>query len=807
MRSYFKIAVRNLWKYKFTSFINLFGLSVGLTCCLLILVYIVNELSYDRYNEKVDQIYRVTRSFYSVSGTLAFNLASVAPPFATLIRNDFPDIEKVVRIIPYGGTFKYDEKIFNEQNDFFADSNLFDVFTFHVLRGNPKKALSEPFSVLLSEETAIRYFGNEDPMNKVLRWNSQYDFKVTGIYESLPATSHFHPDMLMSFTTLNDSSIYGTNALATNFGNNSFFTYLLLPPNYPASRIESGFPHLIDENMASEYKGVSGKPSQYTKLSLQPLKSIHLYSHLDGEIEPNGDISRVYIFSAIALLILLIAGINYMNLSTARSSLRAREIGVRKVIGAQRSQLIVQFLSESVLLTLLAMSVAVVLTLIFIPSLRLLSGQQLSLTGILQGKVLIGLLVLPFIVGILSGIYPALFLSAFQPVIVLKGLFAAASNKINFRKILVVVQFSISIILIIGTVIVFQQLRFIQDTPLGFDKDQVATMTYVFNNESQYNSFRNELLQTPSIKDVARSSRIPSGRLLDGMGARVLVGDSMVPTTESIKMLTTDYDFFNTYGIEFATGRAFSREFGTDTSSYILNEAAVKMLGWTAENAIGKEIIYGGTKGLVIGIAKDFHFESMHQRIVPLIFLHPPPTQPYYGFISVKMNTSNLSASIAQLENIWKKYLPEVPIDNTFLDDRINKLYAADQQQRTIFTIFSCIAIFIACLGLLGLSAFTISQRVKEIGIRKVLGASLNNIVTLLSKDFLMLVIIAALIALPVGWWAMNHWLNEFAYRISIQWWVFVAAMIIAVLVAFATISIQAVRAAMVNPVKNLRTE
>jgi len=807
MKNYFKIAIRNLMKYKFTSFINLFGLTVGLTCCLLILVYIVNELSYDRFNEKADRIYRVTRSFYSVNGTLAFNLAAVAPPFTPLIRNDFPDIEKITRIIPYGGTFKYNENVFNELNDFFADSNFFDVFTVNVLRGNPKKALSDPFSVMLTEETAKRYFGNEDPMNKVIRWNNQYDFKVTGIYKSLPTTSHFHPDLLMTMSTMNDSSVYGANALATNYGNNSFYTYLLLPPNYPVEKIEAGLPKLVNENMASQYKGVSGKPWQYTHLVMQPLTSIHLYSHLDSEIEPNGDISRVYIFSAIALLILLIAGINYMNLSTARSSLRAREIGVRKVVGAQRPQLITQFLSESVLLTLIAMFLAVVLTWIFIPSLNHLSGQQLSIASVLQGKILVGLLLLPFVVGILAGIYPALFLSSFQPVIVLKGLFAAASNRINFRKVLVVVQFSISIILIIGTVIVFQQLQFIQNTPLGFNKDQVATMSYVFTDDDHYNAFRNELMQDPSIKDVARSSRIPSGRLLDGMGARTYVGDSLIPTTESIKMVTTDYDFFNTYGIKFSSGRPFSRDYGTDTSSWILNEAAVKMLGWTADNAIGKEILYGGRKGFVVGVTNDFHFESMHQKIVPVIFLFPPPQQQFFGNISVKMSSTNLSASVDHLQKVWKKYLPEVPIDNTFLDERINQLYIADQQQRTIFTIFSCIAIFIACLGLLGLSAFTISQRVKEIGIRKVLGASLNNIVTLLSKDFMLLVIVAAVIALPVGWWVMNHWLDEFAYRIQINWWVFVVATFIALLVAFATISFQAVKAAIANPVKSLRTE
>lgn len=807
MNNYFKIAIRNLLKYKFTSFINLFGLTVGLTCCLMILVYIVNELSYDRYNEKADRIYRVTRAFYSDNGSISFNLGGIAPAFAPLLTNDFPEIEKLTRLIPIGGTFKYNENLFNETDDFFADQNFFDVFTVNVVQGNPKTALTGPYSLMLTEETAKKYFGNEDPMNKVIRWNDQFDFKVTGIYKSFPAASHMHPEMLMSFSTMNDSAIYGATNLATSFSNNSFFTYLLLPKNYNPKKLEAAFPAFIDNHMADQYKGMR-KPSQKTTLTLQPLASIHLYSHLDEEIEANGDISRVYIFSAIAFFILLIAGINYMNLSTARSSLRAREIGVRKVIGAQRQQLVAQFLSESVLLAVIAMVIGVLLTMVLMPALNHLIGQTLSMRNLLQPQILIALIVLPFFVGTLAGIYPALYLSSFQPVIVLKGIFSSPASRINFRKVLVVLQFSISIILIIGTVIIFQQLRFVQNASLGFNKDQVATMSYSFTKDEDYQAFRNELLQMPSIKDVARSSRIPTGRLLDGMGARTLVGDSLTVTNADIKMVGSDYDFFNTYGVKMLAGRSFSRDYGMDTSSYIINEAAVKMIGWkTPENAIGKEIEYGGTKGFVIGVTNDFHFESMHEKIVPLLFLLPTPKQNFYGWVSVKLSTDNLSASVCHIESTWKKYLPEVPLSYTFLDERIGQLYIADQQQRTIFSIFSCIAIFIACLGLLGLSAFTISQRVKEIGIRKILGANLNNIVTLLSKDFLILVIIASVIALPIGWWAMNQWLNEFAYRIQISWWVFVIACLIAVIVAFATISFQAVRAAIANPVKNLRTE
>ncbi|MGZ8541225.1 MAG: ABC transporter permease [Chitinophagaceae bacterium] len=807
IRNYLKIAIRNLLRYRFISFINLFGLTVGLTCCLLITTYILNELSYDKYNKNADNIYRVTRSFNNSEGVVSLNLATVAPPFGYYLPTDFPEIKKMTRLLDNGTTpMKYQEKIFNEKGVFFADENLFDVFTVKVLKGSPKTALYDPFSVMLTEETAKKYFGDEDPMNKTIRVNSQFDIKVTGIYKAFPANAHMHPSMLVSFNTLRDSAVYGEENLRRSWGNNSFFTYLLMPDNFSPQKMIAQFPAFVDRRMSGE-EYIGQKASKFTKLGLQKLTDIHLYSHTDYEAEPNGDISRVYIFSAIALFILLIACINYMNLSTARSALRAKEIGIRKVVGARRKELIGQFLGESILICWAAILIAGIFTFFTLPWLNKLSGQDLSFNMLLQPKIIIPLLITPFVVGIVSGIYPALFMSSFQPVKTLKGLFKVGGSSISFRKVLVVAQFSISIILIITTVIVFQQLNYIQKKSLGFDKERVVTMAYSNEVARQYESFRNELLQNSAFKNMTRSSRIPTGRLLDNMGANTVNGDSLQPVTTDIKFVSSDHDFVSTFGIPMMSGRYFSRDYGTDTASFVINESSVKALGWTKENAIGKPFKYGNQKGHIIGVINDFHFESMHQSIVPMVFIMPPPSQPYYNNLSIKIVGNNIAPAISYLEKTWKKFFPETPVDYTFLDENFDRLYQSEQRQATIFTVFACIAIFIACLGLFGLSAFSISQRIKEIGVRKVLGANVQGIVGLLSKDFLKLVGIAAVMAFPVAWFAMNNWLKDFAYRINIQWWVFIVAGILAAAIAFVTVSFQAIKAAVSNPVKSLRTE
>lgn len=805
IRNYLKIAWRNLTKYKFISFINLFGLTVGLTCCLLIVSYILNEVSYDKFQPYANRTYRISRSFLNGNGVETLHLSAIAPAFGDPLKAEFPEIEKMTRVFSAGNVaFVYDDKKFNEKNVYFADENLSDVFKVDMVKGNPKKALEAPFTIMITDEIAKKYFGNEDPIDKIVKLNTNVPCKVAGIYKPFPSNTHMHPDVLIAFNTLKDSAIYGEKNLQTSFGNNSFYTYIVLPQNYDPQKMQSRFPAFLDKYYHFQGEPAGFKGSKMTQLFLHKLTDIHLKSHLDDELEANGDINRVYIFSSIALFILLIACINYMNLSTARSVLRAKEIGIRKTVGAERKGIIIQFLSESVLVAFIAILFAVVLTIFLQPLVNKFSGQNISADFLLKWQVIIPLLIAPFAVGIMSGLYPAMFMSAFQPVKVLKGLLKVNGN-LSVRKALVVAQFAISIILIISTTVVFKQLQYMQKKSLGLDKEHVLVMNNTAAFGNMFESFRSELLQNASIKNVTRSSRIPSGRLLDNQGIALPAGDTVKPVKADVKMVVVDYSFIPTFGIDMAAGRNFSTEYPTDSSGYILNETAAAILGWKdPSKAINQELVYGGQKGRIIGVTKDFHFESLHQKIVPLIMFSNPN---FLNAISVKLSGTNIPASIATVEKVWKKYLPETPFDYSFLDTRFDKLYEAEQKQESIFTSFSIIAIFIACLGLFGLSAFTISQRIKEIGIRKVLGAPVSNIVVLLSTDFLKLVIVAAVIAFPVAWFAMHKWLQDFAYRISIPWWIFLFAAIVAAIIAFVTISFQAIKAATANPVKNLRSE
>lgn len=797
IKNYFKIAWRNLVRSKVFSAINILGLALGLTAFLLLTLYIKDELSYDRFHEKGERIYRVSREFVSERGSTDLYLGQVAPPYGPLIAQDFPEVERVVRMLATNATFRYGDKLYDEQRVFFAEDGFFELFTVPVVQGDPQTALKNPFTVMLSVPIAKKYFGDENPMGKMIRVNNQGELMVSGVFEPLPTQSTIHPDLLISFTTLNDDSIYGDENLRTNWGNNAFSTFLLLPENHDPQRLIDAFPAFQNKHMGEH-------TSTYSVLHLMKLTDIHLHSHTDSEIEPTSDIRYVYFFAAIALFILIIACINYMNLTTARSAKRAKEVGMRKVVGALRGQLIRQFLAESLLYTVIASVLSVALVALGLPLLNDLSGKSLSFTEVLTpdfALVLFGIMVFTALV---SGSYPAFFLTAFQPIRVFKGSVASGVKKGVLQQVLVTVQFAIAVLLISCTTVAYQQMRHIQDFKLGYSKKQVVLVPAA-GDSTTFESVRQQLVQHSSVTDVARSSRIPTGRLLDGQGASVSRGGELAPTGAIIKGLAIDERFIPTYQIELAAGRNFSSAHPSDrTDAFLLNESAVSMLGWTnPEEAIGNTFAYGDRKGTIIGVTKDFHFESLHQQVVPLAM----GMETDYSWWSVRIAQGDTKAALTQLETVWKARFPDNPFRYEFLDDRFGALYVREQTQQLLFGIFAGIAIFISCLGLLGLSMYMAELRTKEVGIRKVLGASVSVIVQMLSKDFLKLVLIAICIAAPVSWWLMNAWLDDFAYRITIQWWMFAMAGLAAVVIALLTVSWQAIRAAVANPVDSLRDE
>lgn len=813
LQNYLKIALRNLQKNKGFSFINIFGLTIGLTCCLLIGIFILNELSFDRYHTNADRIWRVSRKFKNPDGSNQLHLGHLAPPFAPLLKNDFPDIEEATRLLQSGGTFQREDKVFQEEFAFFAEPSIFRIFDIPFIKGDPASALDAPLSVVLNETTARKYFPEGDAVNRTLKVNGRFEVKVTGVYKDFPYNSHFHPTILISFATLNNEQVYGEEQLRTNWGNNSFSTFLLLPENYPAENLEAQFPAFLDKHMGSmSTENEMPMPSVWTSLHLMPLTDIHLHSHLDSEIEENGDINRVYIFSMIALFVLLIACINYMNLSTARSANRGKEIGIRKVSGAFKGELIGQFLSESVLLTLFAMFMAGLLAASVLPYVNQLLGQNLSVSSAQAGGLLLAMAILALLTGLLAGVYPAFFMSAMKPVEVLKGKSVSGSRggAVLLRKTLVVGQFAISAGLIIATMVVYRQLQFLQNKKLGLEKDHVITMYFNQSLAPRYEGFLTEMLANPLVQNVARSSRIPSSRLLDSMGSAdvQLDTDSLEQTNISLKYLTIDHRFASLYGLEIAAGRNYRDDQGADrTGSFILNESAIRQIGFAApEEAVGKRINYGNRDAHIVGVFKDFNFESLHQDITPMIFFIPSDSSNFRQ-MSLKLDGQNTQAALAHVKSVWEKFQPEFPFEFQFLDDRYARLYEAEQRQGKVFIGFAVLAIIVACLGLFGLASFVTQQRVKEIGVRKVLGATTAGIVGLLSKDFLKLVFISLIIASPIAWWAMNKWLQDFAYRIDIAWWIFALAGAVAVGVAFFTVSFQSVKAALANPVKSLRSE
>jgi putative ABC transport system permease protein len=805
--NYFKIVLRNTKKSPLYVFINIFGLAVGMAVSILILLFVKHELSYDRYHANAERIVRVSRAWFNQDGEISLHLGHAAPPFASLIKSDFgDDVVHAVRFFNFNPLIKYNQESFVEERFFFADPEVFDVFSWELLEGNAKDLREFSDAIILTESMAKKYFGNENPIGKSLELElvgQKVPFQVRGLMADTPDNSHFQIDFLASMGPVSD--FYGgEDKMMQNFGSNNFSTYLLLAEGVDIKEFEMKLPELIDRHMGENKAGVAA--SKGTQLFLWPLTDIHLHSNLDSEIEPNGNIDYVYIYLAVALFILLIACINFMNLSTARSSLRSMEVGLRKVMGADRASLVKQFMGESFVLAFIALIFAVVLVYIFLPIFANFTEKELSFNLINNPEYILGLFLLVLFVGLISGSYPALFLSGFTPSRVLKGIFKAGSGHKQFRSILVTGQFAISVMLIVAVLVVINQLDFMQSKDLGFKKEDIVVLPANQAVRENYLILKDRLENHPGIQEISISSRVPSGRLLDSQGASAEVNGELSQVDIRIADIHVGHNFIETFGIPIVAGRNFDFQQATDsTEAFVLNEAAVRAIGWSSsEEAIGKQFNYGVRKGYVTGVMKDFHFESLHQPIVPIVFLI---SQDRSNQVSIKIDAEKKEETMAYLREEWQQLRPDYPFDPLFIDEGFNRQYEAEARVKTIFTFFAGLAVLISILGLLGLTTFETEQRTREIGIRKVMGAETFNIVTLLGKDFMKLVLFGFLIAVPISWYGMSQWLEDFAFRIGISWQIFLIAGLVAGLIAAFTVSGQAVKAALANPVKSIKNE
>jgi putative ABC transport system permease protein len=798
-RNYLKIAYRSLIKNKGFTAINILGLSVGLATSLLIVFYVVDELSYDRYNVNAGNIYRITEQI-KFNGNEGSYAVSEGPLMGSI--KDLPGIEKYARMLPTESLFISPRKYFikkgnediQENKLIFAESNIFDVFTLPMIHGNPRDALSEPHSIVITESAAKKYFNKTAVIGQTLTLNDTGFYKVTGVLKDIPVQSHFNYDFFVSFSSLPESKL-------TNWGFSGFHTYLMLKPGANVKALQAAITGIAIKEGYPPKLWSTG--DNYLREALTPLLDIHLRSTSQYELSKGGSIQYVYIFSVIAIFILLIACVNFMNLSTARSSKRAKEVGVRKVLGSARKYLIAQFLTESILVTLVATITALLFAALALPLFNHVADKHLSFTLQSLSWLLPSLVIVVLVIGFLAGSYPAFYLSAFQPIEVLKGKIAAGFKGGFLRGFLVVFQFSISIFLIIGTLVIYNQLNYIHSKSLGFNRSQVLVIKNVTNLGANAKLLKQELKQFPGVVSTTMSGYLPTG---EDRSITALFPNQPIDLKDDVitQFWPVDEDYISTMGIQLVAGRNFSSEMATDSSAIIVNEAYAKRLD--VKNPLGK-IVYRDTYGIqpyhIIGVMKDFNFSSLHDKIGNAV-LYDAENR---GAISVKVKTANLPALLSQLESKWKSMAPNQPFTYSFMDEDFDATYRSEQRIGTLFIAFSILAILIACLGLFGLAAYAAEQRNKEIGVRKVLGASVSGIVSLLSMDFIKLVFIAIVIASPVGWFAMNKWLQGFAYRVDVAWWIVAVAGLTAIFIAFVTISFQSIRAAIANPVDSLRSE
>jgi len=769
-------------------------------------------MSYDWFHENSDRIYRVWIKG-RISADNELSIASSPPPMAAALVNDYPEVEQATRLLKQWEEvlIRYEDKRFSEKLFYYADSTFFNVFSFRLIEGNPLTALTEPNSLVMTESTALKYFGSEDPMGKTITLEGETDFRVTGVCEDVPGNSHVHFDFLGSLATIDDSR-------NPYWLSNNYHTYIVLQKDFAAQKLEEKFSDMVRTYIGPQFKplaGISfdeflGSGGAYG-FFLMPLTDIHFHSDLDYELESNSDIRYVYIFSVIAFFVLLLACINFMNLTTARSASRAKEVGVRKVVGSNRKHLIGQFLTESFIMSLTAVILAVILIHIFLPFFNTLSGKQLEIDFLNNPLLLFLLTGVIFFVGILAGSYPAFFLASFKPVSVLQGRLKTGAKSSPVRSGLVLFQFAVSIILFIGTSVVFNQLEYIRNKRLGFEKEQIITIKRAKALGNRDNAFKNELSKNSSVLSATLSSTVP-GMLF--YNTTFLYEGAQEEEGLPMWFLSADYDFLKTMRMEIAEGRYFSRDISTDHSSIILTETAARALGW--KNPIGKRLRVPAPPPQeplnlsVVGVLKDFHFETLHREIRPLVIMLQEGSSPFLGLascISIRTRPEKIPETIEFLKTTWKNFVPEQPFEYFFLDENFDNLYRAEQRTGDLFRTFSILAIIIACLGLFGLASFSAEQRMKEIGIRKVLGASIPGIFVLLSREFTKWVIIANIVAWPVAYFVMRNWLQSFAYRTDISIWVFILSAVTAFAIALVTVSYQALKSAVANPVDSLKYE
>jgi putative ABC transport system permease protein len=807
IRNYIKTAWRGFKSNRIFAFINVFGLAVGLTCCMLISAYLYNELNYDTYPANAKQIYRVGIHLTQNASVTDFPMVDVG--VGPGIKAAFPQVLDYTRLLSdHPDYIKYGDKTFKEEKLALADPNFFQMFSIPLLEGDGRTALSQPNSIVISRAFEHKYFGDEPGLNKLLASTGKL-YKVTGVIDKVPDNSHFHADAFISMSTEVPPSAPQT------WSNVGFYTYLLLDKNADPKQLEAKLPQLVAKYVVPETMhdmGVSLAEAQKDVktflFDLQPLTDIHLHSATKYEFEPNGDIHYIYIFGALAVFILVLACINFTNLATASAAKRSKEIGIRKVLGSEKNKLVWQFLTESIMLTCLAMLLALGLVYLLLPYFNVLAGKQITMGFFFSARAIAFELGLTLFVGFIAGIYPAFFLSSFKILNVLKGNGTAQiSGKGGLRSSLIVFQFAISTALVVATFIVYQQLHFMQTTKLGYNKDQVLVLKETWSLKTNIEAFKQQLLQNRMVENATISSNVPGSGNMNGTEVYAKdIADRGSRSEIQIGIFNIDDTYIPTLGMQLLKGRNFyPNNSPSDSSAIIINQAAVASLGWDPNSdPTGKVIIRSGGKHYtVVGLVQDFHYTSVKQKIGPIMML------PHHnnGAIMLKINTADVRPLIADLKTQWDSYNTGIPFSYVFLDEQYAKLYTAEEHVGSIFTTFSVIAVIIACLGLFGLAAFMIRQRVKEIGIRKVLGASPVTITAMLSKEFIKLIVIASVISFPVTWYAMNKWLQDFAYRITIPWWVFIAAGGIALAVAILTISYQSIKAALANPVKSLRSE